>query len=187
MSFLTSPFKSYVRWRHSLGFGVHSPFAYTLVQMAVNPGIYGYYGYSDIDRVILAPGFKGDSHSRADARLLLRLLVNLRSRRLLLPEGLPAMCAAARAAGVGCVKFKGNNLPKPHPGDLLVSIADVPGPSELEARIKAGSAILAISPTKQCVETMYEACKRGLIFHGNRIVITVPREDMAFVAYPMRF
>lgn len=187
MSFLTSPIKSYVRWRHSHGFGVHSPFAYILVQMAVNPGIYGYYGYSDIDRVILAPGFKGYPHSRKDARLLLRMLVNLRSKRLLLPEGLPAMRAAAEAAGIGCVQFKENTLPKPHPGDLLVTVPLFPPPAEIAAHIKAGTAIMAISPSKECVETMYDSCKRGLILHGVRIIIAVPREEMTFVAYSMKF
>ena len=43
---------NYLRWRHSKGFGVHSPFAYNLVTTVVRPGIYGYYGYDDIESAI---------------------------------------------------------------------------------------------------------------------------------------
>ncbi len=56
MNPLTLLANAYLRWRHSHGFGVHSPFAYNLVTMAVRPGKYGYYGYELIDRVILTPG-----------------------------------------------------------------------------------------------------------------------------------
>lgn len=187
MTFLLSPFKAYVRWRHSLGFGVHSPFAYNLVKMAVRPGDYGYYGYSDIDRVILHPGYRGYPQSREDARLLLRLMVNLRSRRLLIPEGLPAMRAAAKGAGTACVQFKEGAVPKPHPGDMLVATPGNPDATELAARIKAGTAVFAIAPSEQCVETICKACKRGLVFHGVRLLLAVPREEMAFVGYTMKF
>ncbi len=190
MELLMSPFKAYVRWRHYRGFGVHSPFAYTLVTMAVNPGDYGYYGYSRIDNVILRPGFKGYPHARNDARLLLRLLVQLGSRRLLVPEGLPAMCAAAEGAGISCLRFKEgkpNTLPKAHPGDFLVATPGQPPIEQIEERLKAGTAVLALSPSEECVDAMYKACERGLIFHGVRLLLAVPREEMAFVAYTMKF
>ena len=190
MEFLMSPFKAYVRWRHSRGFGVHSPFAYTLVKMAVSPGQYGYYGYSLIDNVILRPGFKGYPHAREDARLLLRLLVQLKSRRLLVPEGLPAMCAAAEGAGISCLRFKegrASSLPKPHPGDFLVATPGMLSTDQLTERLKQGTAILAVSPSEEYIDTIYKACSRGLIFHGVRLLLAVPREEMAFVAYTMKF
>lgn len=185
MNILSSPFKAYVRWRHSRGFGVHSPFAYDLVKMAINPGDYGFYGYSLIDRVILSQGFKGYPRARKDARLLLRLLVQLRSRRLLLPDGLPALCAAARGAGVPAVTFK--SLPKGRLGDFLIVTPSLLSSRQLEERIRENTAILAIAPDEETVKTLYAACERGLIFHGTRLLLAVPRKEMAFVAYSMKF
>lgn len=95
MNPLTLLANAYLRWRHSHGFGVHSPFAYNLVTMAVRPGKYGYYGYELIDRVILTPGKRYDRDVRRDARLLLRLLVALGSRRLLIAAADPEPFRAA--------------------------------------------------------------------------------------------
>ena len=42
--------ETYKRWRHTRGYGVHSPFAYSLVKEVVRPGRkYGHYGYEEID------------------------------------------------------------------------------------------------------------------------------------------
>lgn len=204
MIILTPIFNAYVRWRHSRGFGVHSPFAYNLVKMAVSPGAdYAYYGYTAIDRVILAPGFRGYPHSRSDARLLLRFLVQLGSRRLILPEGLPAMLAAAEAAAVATCVYPsdGETLPTPQDGDLLVATPSGPSPESLVSRLSSGSVILLLNPSEACVKAIYGAfeataeCKsqatenrgHGLILHGTRLLLAVPRQEMAFVAYTMRF
>ena len=46
---MMNPFREiwegYLRWRHSHGFGVHSPYAYHIVTGVIRPGDYGYYGY----------------------------------------------------------------------------------------------------------------------------------------------
>lgn len=191
MSFLTSPFKAYVRWRHSRGFGVHSPFAYDLVKMAVRPGgAYSFYGYDDIDRIVYGAGFKGYPGARRNARLLLRLLVQLQPHRLLLPEGLPAMKVAAGAAGVACLTYSSSSeLPAPQPGDMLVAVTDnIPG-GEIARRINNDTVLLALLPPGDEVEAVYEACRdhKGLILHGVRLLLAVPRKEMAFVAYTMNF
>lgn len=187
MSFLTYPFKAYVRWRHSHGFGVHSPFAYNLVDMAVRPGIYGYYGYDEIDRVTLGAGYKGYPESRHDARLLLRFLVQLHTRRLLLPPGLPAMCAAADATGTERIIYSPHRLPPPQKDDLIIVTPGQITTGELDSRLKAGCAIFAISLPQDEIEALYTACRRGLCLRGKRINVVIPREDMAFVAYTMKF
>lgn len=187
MSIFSSPFKAYVRWRHSHGYGVHSPFAYNLVTSAVNPGGYGYYGYADIDDAISSPGFKGYRHSRKDARLLLRLLVSLQSRRLLLPKGFPAFEAAAAGAGIGYRLLKSNSLPSPCKGDFLVTVSGTTDAEYISKLLEHGGSVMAVSPDSETVSALYQGCKRGLILHGTRIVIAIPRQEMAFVSYPMKF
>ena len=91
---------NYLRWRHSKGFGVHSPFAYNLVTTVVRPGIYGYYGYDDIESAIYeeTDNPEGDPALENDARLLLRLAVCLKTERLVLMR-----CGGQR---------RGNTLPE---------------------------------------------------------------------------
>ena len=199
MNPLTAACHAYLRWRHSRGFGVHSPFAYDLVKMAVRPGDYEFYGYADIDDVVLAPGFKGYPEARSDARLLLRLLVQLRTRRLLLPKGLPAMQAAAEAASVPVVTYQAPALPttpataivplpEPEPGDMIVAPLLNLDKNQLAGRLQADTVVLALHPDAPDIETIYKACgDRGLIFHGTRLLLAVPRKEMAFVAYTMKF
>ncbi len=156
--------------------------------MAVRPGNYAYYGYSEIDRVILAPGFKGYRKTRSDARLLLRLLVTLGTRRLILPEGLPAMEVAAEAASVPFILYSDPTaLPPVAEGDLLVAAPTCPPAYLLASRLAEGSAVFALSPDKDKTQLLYEACGRGLIMHGTRLLIAIPRKEMAFVAYTMKF
>lgn len=189
MTLLTSPFKAYVRWRHSHGYGIHSPFAYNLVKMAVRPGPYEFYGYEDIDRVTYGAGYKGYPHSRSDARLILRLLVQLHTRRLLLPDGLPAVVAAADAAAVPCVIFSTpEEIPEPHPDDMLITVSDIIPSAEIKRRLEKETTVLALMPSATQTAAIYEACApHGLIFHGVRILLAVPRKEMAFVAYTMKF
>lgn len=56
------------RWRHTLGYGVHSPLAYKIVKECIHPDrVYGYYADSLI---------RSDSDS-AEMRVQLRLIVRL--------------------------------------------------------------------------------------------------------------
>ncbi|MDE6399781.1 MAG: hypothetical protein K2M27_00080 [Muribaculaceae bacterium] len=179
---------SYLRWRHSRGFGVHSPFAYNLVKMAVRPGRrYGYYGYYDIDRALLAEGAGEYPRLRRDAMLLLRLLASLRSRRLLCPEGSPATFkAVAEAVGIPCVTFSrlhGNNVGY---GDFIVCPNDCLVPDIIRQCLISGAAVMAISPTPEIRNAIEAFRDNGTRFDGKRIVIAIPNPDMAFVDYEMK-
>ena len=73
-------------------------------------GIYGYYGYDDIESAIYEetdnPG--GDPALENDARLLLRLAVCLKTERLvLMRRGNKPFEAAAKGAGIHCLKIAG--------------------------------------------------------------------------------
>ena len=69
--------ESYKRWRHTRGYGVHSPYAYSVVKEVVRPGRrYAYYGYDDIDNAIDSNAVR---HARRMATTLLRLAAFLRT------------------------------------------------------------------------------------------------------------
>lgn len=60
------------RWRHSRGFGVHSPFAFRFItEVLCLPEIYGYYSYLDIPR--------------GELRTLFRVAVRLQPRKVAMP------------------------------------------------------------------------------------------------------
>lgn len=65
-----NPLASYRRWRHSRGFGVHSPWAYGVVSEVLRSNDrYGYYAWDSIDRTF-------GQHSRL-ARKVYALIVHL--------------------------------------------------------------------------------------------------------------
>lgn len=94
---------SYRRWRHTRGYGVHSPFAYEVVSEAVHPRrIYAYYGDTDIECSLLEAGLRAP-HAERLARLLLRVCAIVRPEAVFFSETLPpaldiTMEAAVRAA-----------------------------------------------------------------------------------------
>lgn len=62
-------FLKYSRWRHSRGFGIHSPFAFRFItEVLCMPELYGYYSYLDIPR--------------GDMRTLFRVVVRLQPRKV---------------------------------------------------------------------------------------------------------
>lgn len=76
--------RSYKRWRHTRGYGVHSPFAYSLVSEVVRPGSdYAYYGYEDIDNSI---EHSESRRNRRESRILLRLASRLNVRSAFIPQ-----------------------------------------------------------------------------------------------------
>lgn len=61
----------YKHWRHSHGFGIHSPSAYRLIREVLRPSpSYGYYGYNALRRLA------GHRYSHTELCLLYRLLVD---------------------------------------------------------------------------------------------------------------
>lgn len=67
-----NPVRSYKRWRHGRGFGIHSPFAYDFVTRTLRERL-PYYAYSKLD-ALAAEKWQGVSGS-ARLRLIFRIAV----------------------------------------------------------------------------------------------------------------
>lgn len=66
------------RWRHTKGYGVHSPLAFRIVRECLMPdGEYGYYGDGTIEQTL-----PDDRRLRRHARILLRLACQLGTDRI---------------------------------------------------------------------------------------------------------
>lgn len=181
-------FRSYLRWRHSKGYGVHSPFAYNLVKLALRPGTaYAYYGYYDIDKALVAEGKKGYPRLRKDARLALRIMATLRSRRLLsCPQRSDTFKAVAGALRIPCPPCKEKRIPPPEPGDFLLLRNDIHPVAEVASRLGSGTTVMVIDPSPALRDALLAFVGNGLTFVGKRIIIVIPNPDMAFVSYEMK-
>lgn len=70
------------RWRHTLGYGVHSPLAYRIIKECVHPdNRYAYYADSRIDYLC-----NNDSKKRQQLRLLIRIINTLHVKLLWMPD-----------------------------------------------------------------------------------------------------
>ncbi len=70
------------RWRHTLGYGVHSPLAYRIVKECLYPDSrYGFYSDAYIDYE-----FRNDRDKCKNARKLIRLINLLHPKRLWVPN-----------------------------------------------------------------------------------------------------
>ena len=188
MNPFSSIWRSYLRWRHSKGFGVHSPFAYDFVINVVSPGPYAYYGYHDIDRLIRLPGYERYARCRNNFRLILRMIVNLKSRRLLLyPEINPIYHSVAHSASVKADIFDPENVGGYDSTDLLVISGEFPSAETISRTLDRGTAIVGIDPGFHLRSALETPRPRGLLMTGNHIVIAIPRKEMAFTSYTMKF
>ena len=186
MGKLSRLFLPYLRWRHSKGYGVHSPFAFSIVQTCVSPGPYGYYGYAPVERAWLTN--PNNMVSRKDAFLLLRLAINLKAKRIFIAPGKDNVAEEiAHAASAVCSSFQLADAEKYGHGDLIVSLgASVPD-SAINDILAHGSAIVAFNPSKSIRKALNEGFERGMVMEGKRIMLAVPRQEMAKVYYSMKF
>lgn len=186
MNPLSSIAGAYKRWRHSRGFGVHSPFAYNLVTNAIRPGAYSYYGYDLIDDILLDPNTPTGRWQKRDARLLLRILVTLGCRHLwIAPPGQPVFHAAANGAGAECHNFS-TEVPDGKDNFLLLW-KDGCDTKAVESWLAKGIPLMAINPSPEISALVGKMVKRGTVFSGTRITVAIPREEMALAEYSMKF
>lgn len=188
--------KSYLRWRHSHGFGVHSPYAFSFVENVVRPGCYGFYSYED------ALGYLEDDeiHHHRLIRLIeffIRLTFFLKSRRIicLSDEGKSndyisrASDIAARSLKLEIILSSGKNL-RLMEGDLLIISPEENNLSTLDKAVNEavtrGVAVCSVRPGKELRNLMERSLERGLLINSPYMMILIPRREMAYVAYDMK-
>lgn len=177
-------FLTFRRWRHSNGYGVHSPCVYRLVKLALNPKRgYVYYGYSDIEET-LSSGEPGGRIKRKDARLLLRLIVSCNAGRVVVETVPPVwMAAACSAAGVG-ISIASECTPESR--DILLLRGDE-GVVCAGRWLQSRATVISFDPGKVLRKALGTERTCGFLVDGKRIMISSGRDGMAFVKYDMKF
>lgn len=171
---------AYRRWRHTRGFGVHSPLAFLLVENVVRSRG-EYYAYPDIDLSSERSACgRGYGKLRRRARMLHRLAARMpvvESRYLgEVPEAYRRSVALAGISrGSGAVK-------------LTVAVA--PGQSDraalLEAAAEAGNVVVVFNAPAELLAGVERAVESGVVLRGRDSLIAVSRQGVAAVSYTVR-
>lgn len=175
--------EAYRRWRHTRGYGVHSPFAYEVVKGAVRPGKpYRYYAYEDIDNALESDNRR---RYRREARLLLRLAAFLGARSAFIPQH---TVNAFRIALLGAdSRMKVNSsLSEAADCDLVCSNRDYVPLDTLRPLLADHRKVLLLRRLPEgWREKLFDFMTDGLMLYGKENAIIIPREGMQKVAYSM--
>lgn len=193
--------EAYKRWRHTKGYGVHSPFAYKIVKEVIKPKRgYGYYGYSKIEKDLDSDL---DGHICKLAYLLLRLAA--RSDVASAYLGKFALNPGLGEAGNGKRRKKKESpfLIALKAANSKIAVYDDPELLD-NARLvithgneiditslcklleRQGRIILCINPEEGTRERLFECLEEGLMFYGKRNILIFSRPDMQKVSYSIR-
>lgn len=171
----------YLRWRHTHGFGVHSPYAYKLVTTVLNPRGVTYYGYAAVEKA-------GREYSKPevmrrdikDGYLLLRLCAFLNTRDVYLDVSVPYTLEDAAAA-----VYRDALYPEdPRDADLIVAYLKSSGEA-MEGAIRYHIPLMACHDDVDhaTLEACFKANGCGVWLEGRRWSIIIPRDQMAPVHY----
>ncbi|MCH5240783.1 MAG: hypothetical protein J1F38_11215 [Muribaculaceae bacterium] len=174
----------YLRWRHSKGFGVHSPFAYRFVTDVVNPGNYGYYAYSRIG-LLLKGAEKTDANLISLVRFLIRLSIFLNAKRIV-SAGLRGRESEIAASALGIPFTTIQEACGTKVGDLIFFDKTIPD-KLLKESIEKGIAIFARNPDAETNRMLTAPLSRGLLLKERDYLLLIPRKEMAYLSYDMDF
>ena len=205
-------FDVYKRWRHSRGFGVHSPYAFRFVTDVVRPGSYGFYAYDKLETLLKREEIH-DRHLISTAEFLIRLAVFVKAKRLIINQGNRAAELASKSLGLpyrvvgvkespeGRREEKGK-IKKSRSGEKaeaitlrdgdLISLYGKPGNrgfsgsidlERLQMALQQNIPILVLNPDAQTRSLLEKPFSYGLLFTSPGSVLLIPRPEMAYTSY----
>lgn len=177
--------KSYLRWRHSKGFGVHSPYAYRFVKDVLRPGAYGFYSYNEIDRYLK----KQERHDYGFSCLIkfsLRLVIFLKARRIVSSSESRLSGITAKVLDISWKDLKKFSHIDFMEGDLLIVDSDEISVSFVSEAISCNVPVFAINPSREVRGLLETPLEKGLLLEDKKTMILIPRQEMQYVSYEMR-
>lgn len=174
------------RIRNSIGFGVHSPFAYLLTRMVIHPGKgYSYYGYAKIER---ACNIATPNSIRRRARMLLRLLAFIsnttsesKKKSIFLPSHAHPAFRAAILAAMPHIRIE-SRPDKAAVCDIIAAPASLLPQSVLTQVLSRPGSILLLSSVPPRFPSLPEAT---LTLLGKHNAILFNRPQMQPLTYHM--
>ena len=180
--------KGYLRWRHSKGFGVHSPFAYRFITDVLNPGSYGYYAYDQIE--FLSRGLNKERRIFfREVKFLIRLAIFLDIKRIVtVGKKLGEAQIAAKALKIVYYGCETNSSITFKPHDLLIIPSGVEANLDvLKKALENRIPVFAVNPVAEVRKFLEIPQENGLLFRGKSKMILVPRKEMKYLAYDIKW
>lgn len=175
----------YLRWRHSKGYGVHSPYAYRFVTSVLRPGPYRYYSYWEIENHLRGRESQ-DYHLQNLIKFTIRLAIFLKTKHIIsFPETRFAEIAA-KSLNLEWIEVNSNNKIKFSQSDLLILEKSRASQSMVQQAIDQGSSVLAINPDEAIRRLLETPMPRGLLLYDKHRILLIPRQEMAYTAYPIK-
>lgn len=194
-----SLWNAYLRWRHSKGFGVHSPYAYKFVTNVIRLRHYGFYSYHEIDSHLSSKEIH-DYRFLKLIRFTIRLVNFLNTRRIITPSpGSRLAEVTALAVDKEFIVIKDSDNFMFQNGDLLIisgcdqdTKKSDEGPelqlnlSLAKSAIHSGVTVFALHPQPELRALLAAPIPRGLLLNGGSKQILIPRPEMAYISYDIR-
>lgn len=176
---------SYRRWRHTRGYGVHSPFAYMLTKEVVRPKRgYAFYGYDDISDEARSARLSG-ARERA-ARMLLRIIVRLRPESVFISEELGATFITAAKTADRRIRLE-TSPTRAASCRMIVSHGETLSLDLLKNHLSvAGNSLVLRNIPRGWQDELFDSMSEGVMLYSPRHAILVAREGMQKVAYSMQ-
>lgn len=174
--------EAYKRWRHTRGYGVHSPTAYTLVREVISQP-YQFYGYAEIEAALA--GHKHAARLERFCRLVLRLCNHLHPRTVFCSKTAPeAVRTAIRCAVPDAVISADPSTP----ADLYIDTARILSPARIRRLLEAdGIALLLLAIDDEADSIIRRNLLHGLLLRSARHALVLTRSSMPFVSYSVNF
>lgn len=172
---------AYKRWRHSRGYGVHSPFAYDIVRHVINPARgYAYYGYHELETA----SANSPRAMRRAAFLLLRLTARCDVASAFISAGPSTKLfeKAVKTANSKAAVFTDSNLIN---NARLIVTQETDIELETLSRLleRPGRIVLARNIPREWRESLFEALDEGVMFHDRNSVLIFSRPLTSKVSY----
>lgn len=180
-------FQKYLRWRHSKGYGVHSPYAYRFVCDVLNPEEYGFYAYHEIDHEFLIAKGKHELDAK-NLKLLYRIIIFLNSKRMVIAgPKLKDLVLLGKIANIPVLDFNKTKEKDLKQNDLIIINHSDISEEKLDKIVEAGIPVLALNPSPRLKTLLAKPMKDGLFLDGTKQSLLIPRKEMAYTSYKINF
>lgn len=172
------------RWRHSRGYGVHSPLGFRVVRHVLRPASYVvYYGEERLEDIFPEAGFR----ELRQAKRLLRLVAELQPSYVWTSGKVPDILLEAVRLG-GCVVriYDGKTYPEQLDGADMVILADnslkIP---MLRKAMAPGKTVVGFNAKPALLEAAEKLFAGGVFFEGGGSFIAINTADPVAHRYPV--
>lgn len=177
--------EAYKRWRHSRGYGVHSPFAYRIVKEVINPERgYGWYGYKP-----LSDKYRGKVSDGTIRRslMLLRLASFLDIGSAYIADFSDRKIIEYALKQVNSKIGLTSDAQLADNARLIITDGKSLGLEKLSKLLeRPGRAVYIRDIPSKWTEKLFENLDEGLMLHSRRNALLISRPGMMKVSYTLR-